>query len=110
MLIAVGFVPDETATAAELARAGRENASTLWMWAISAGFVYWGASLWWAAVPGLVALHAAIAWVSCKREALLLRDETAQIRKRKHGIRAERAANSNEFRTHHVRDVIDVAA
>ena len=69
MLIAVAFVPKEAATFAEFNRAARSNASAFWMWAVSAGIVWWGASLWWATVPAALVAHSAMAWVRCKRLA-----------------------------------------
>lgn len=70
MLIAVGFVPGAIGTsAAGFERAAYRNMQAFWMWAAQVGLVCWGGSLWWAAVPGSLAIHSAFAWRTCKRQA-----------------------------------------
>ena len=98
MLTAMGFVPDiDSANAAEFDRAASENVFAFWLWAGSAGFVWLAASLWWAAVPAVVAIHAAIAWVSCTRAAQRLRHETSGLPNRNDGTLRECAARSIEL-------------
>jgi hypothetical protein len=85
MLMAVGFVPDiHEATAAEFDRAARENTFAFWFWAGSAVFVWWVTSVWWAAIPAVVAIHAAAAWVSCRRNELRLRLAEHRLREGMH--------------------------
>jgi hypothetical protein len=80
MLMALGFVPDiDTANVAEFDLAARENEFAFKFWAGSAGFVGLVTSLWWAAVPAAVAIHAAITWFSCKRNKQRLRRDTHRI-------------------------------
>lgn len=84
--MAVGFVPArDNATAADFGRAADENVFAFWWWAGSAIFVGVGASFWWAAVLGAVAMHSAVAWFSCRRHAQRLRQPERRPRKRNHG-------------------------
>ena len=99
MMIAMGFVPTtDSSTLADFDRAAGENARAFWYWFISAVFVWWGASLWWAAVPAAVALHAAIAWISCTRQAQLLRNEMFRMSVRKKTEPSEQEVNSSEWK------------
>lgn len=92
MLIAVAFVPERnTASAGEFENAARNNASAFWMWAISAGLVWWGASLWWAIILVALVVHSAIAWVRCQRLAQRLERQP----ERKLSLREERAVTSH---------------
>ena len=96
MLMALGFVPNSSATAAEFERAIHDNASAFWIWAISAGLVWLGAPLWWWMLPpGLVAAHSAVAWISCRRAVKRLQLD-APLPIKKHVANRKRAANSND--------------
>jgi len=85
MLVAVGFVPDTHAsTATDFRRAADENARAFYFWVVSTAIVWWGASLWWASVPGMVAIHASVCWLSCKQNAQRLRGVWSQNQARRY--------------------------
>jgi hypothetical protein len=98
MLMALGFVPDmDGATAAEFDRAANENVFAFWWWAGSAGVVWLGASPWWATVPAVVAIHAAFAWFSCKRQAQRLQYETQRSPNMRHETSGDSAASHDRL-------------
>lgn len=98
MLIAVPFVPNaDRATATEYDRAADDNTRAFWMWAISAAFIFSGAPRWWwVAVPAVLAIYSAVAWLSCTRHARRLRIDTSRLSIRKNNVRREPAAYSPE--------------
>jgi hypothetical protein len=94
MMMAVGFVPNSGATAAEFESAARNNAGAFWMWTVSTGIVCLGAPLWLALIPALVAAHSAVTWVRCYRTMLRIRPETTAAPMEKDNFLRKRAARS----------------
>lgn len=75
MLIAAGFVPEmDNATAADFNRAAAHNVNAFRWWAGSTIFVgtasalFSVVSLWWTAIPAVLAIHSAISLRSCRRQ------------------------------------------
>lgn len=98
MLMAVGYVPDiDNPTVAELDRAAHDNAFAFSFWTGSAVFVSLVTSLWWAAAPAFVAIHAATAWHSCRHRARRLRDGTRTLPKGIHASTRKTAANDDRL-------------
>lgn len=87
------MVDAHSATAADFERAAQGHANSFWRWLTFAGLVWWFTSIWWAALPGPVALLCAYLSFGATGAARELRTGNYRVWNPNNGVSHGEAAN-----------------